>query len=196
MQPIPILRHVPHEGAGTIENSLTRAGLEFRYVDLYEDVPAELPLNGAPGLIVMGGPMNVDETDAYGFLAREIEWLRTAIDAGLPVLGICLGSQLVAKALGAKVVPNGVKEIGWYPLELTGEAADDPLLAGCPRRSTVFQWHGDTFELPTCAVQLARSPLCENQAFRYRQGVYALQFHIEVTAEMIETWLDEPGNRR
>jgi GMP synthase (glutamine-hydrolysing) len=113
---------------------------------------------------------------------------------GMPVLGICLGSQLLAKAAGARVYPNAVKEIGWYSLELTADAADDPLFARCPPNPTVFQWHGDTFELPPGATHLAQSAACRHQAFRIGQAAWGLQFHLEVTAEMIETWLTEPGN--
>ena len=114
---------------------------------------------------------------------------RLAMD--LPVLGICLGSQLLAKTLGARVYPNHVKEIGWYPVELTPAAADDPLFAQSGTR-TMFQWHGDTFDLPSGAVHLARSPACENQAFRYGRRAYGLQFHIEMTAAMIDDWLSVP----
>jgi GMP synthase (glutamine-hydrolysing) len=190
-----IIRHMPHEAGGTLESALGRAGLKFHYVDLYRETPARLPLDEASGLIVLGGPMNVDQTDEYPFLADDVRWIQQAIARGLPLLGICLGSQLLAKALGARVYPNGVKEIGWYPIELTPAAADDPLFAQSGGR-TVFQWHGDTFELPGGAVHLARSPLCENQAFRYGRNVYGLQFHIEMTAAMIDEWLSEKGNCR
>ena len=112
--------------------------------------------------------------------------------ADLPVLGICLGAQLLAKTLGARVYPNRVKEIGWYPIELTPAAADDPLFAQSGAQ-TVFQWHGDTFDLPAGAVHLARSPLCENQAFRYGHNAYGLQFHIEMTAAMIDDLAQRAG---
>ncbi len=110
-------------------------------------------------------------------------------------MGICLGSQLLAKTLGAKVYPGRRKEIGWYSVELTAAAADDRLFAQSGVR-TVFQWHGDTFDLPAGAVHLARSPVCENQAFRYGSNAYGLQFHIEMTAAMIDDWLTEAGNCR
>lgn len=186
---------MPHETLGTVQTALSAAGLPCRRVDLYRGAARRLPLDRVAGLVVLGGPMNVDETDSHPFLEHEIGWIREAVEAGLPVLGICLGAQLVAKALGAEVVPCAVKEIGWYPIELTPQAAEDRLFAGCGPAVTVFQWHGDTFELPPGAVRLARSDLCENQAFRYGSCAYALQFHIEVTAEMIEDWLDVPVNR-
>jgi GMP synthase (glutamine-hydrolysing) len=142
----------------------------------------------------MGGPMNVDETERYPALAHEVAWLQKAVEAEIPVLGVCLGSQLLAKALGARVYANRVKEIGWYDIELVSSAADDPLFAGSPQTINIFQWHGDTFDLPAGAVQLARSPQCENQAFRFGKSAYGLQFHLEVTAEIIDDWLGEPGN--
>jgi GMP synthase (glutamine-hydrolysing) len=190
-----IIRHMPHEAGGTLELALDRAGLEFCYVDLYRETPARLPLDEASGLIVLGGPMNVDQTDPYPFLADDVRWIQQALTKEMPLLGICLGSQLLAKALGARVYPNGVKEIGWYSIELTPAAADDRLFAQSGERS-VFQWHGDTFDLPGGAVHLARSRLCENQAFRYGRKAYGLQFHIEMTAGMIDDWLSEDGNCR
>ena len=190
-----ILRHMPHEPGGTLETALTDAGLGFRYVNLYREVPARLPLDGACGLVALGGPMNVDEVDRYPFLALDVQWIEQALAMDLPFLGICLGSQLLAKTLGARVYPNRVKEIGWYPVELTSAAADDPLFAQSGTRTT-FQWHGDTFDLPSGAIHLARSPACENQAFRYGQRAYGLQFHIEMTASMIDDWLGVPDNCR
>jgi GMP synthase (glutamine-hydrolysing) len=184
-----------HEPAGTLETALSNAGLGFRYVDLFQELPARLPLEEAGGLIVLGGAMNVDQTDRYPFLSREVAWIGQALDRELPLLGICLGSQLLAKTLGAKVYSAGRKEIGWYSVELTVAAADDPLFAQSGAR-TVFQWHGDTFDLPAGAVHLARSPVCQNQAFRYGRNAYGLQFHIEMTAAMIDDWLSEAGNCR
>jgi len=189
-----VLRHVAHEPMGTLEKHLGDVGLEYRYVDLFQSLPHRLPLDQAAALVVMGGPMNVDEQDQYPFLAAEVDWIRQAIQAETPVLGICLGAQLIAKSLGARVYANGVKEIGWYPLEVTADAADDRLFAGCQPVETVFQWHGDTFDLPAGATNLARSELCKHQAFRYGTSTYGLQFHVEVTPEIIDSWLAEPGN--
>jgi GMP synthase (glutamine-hydrolysing) len=189
MKPVVALRHVPREPMGALESVLHEAGLEFRYVDLFAPGPRSLNLDEVSALVILGGPMNVDEVDRYPHLAAEVEWIRETLRRELPVLGLCLGSQLIAKALGARVYANRTKEIGWYPIELLPAASDDPLFAGCGPVQTVFQWHGDTFDLPAGAVHLARSPLCANQAFRFGQRAWALQFHLEMTPAMVDDWL-------
>lgn len=188
-----ILRHMPHEPGGTLEDAFRQAGVDFRYFDLHKEIPTRLPLDEATGLVVLGGPMNVDEVQRYPFLTLDVQWIGQALEKNLPFLGICLGSQLLAKTLGARVYPNRVKEIGWYPLELLPAAASDPLFTQSGQRM-MFQWHGDTFDLPDGTVHLARSEQCENQAFRYGKNAFGLQFHIEMTGGMIEDWLTNPGN--
>ena len=145
-------------------------------------------------LVVLGGPMNVDETDTYPNLQTEVELIQEGIHRQMPILGICLGSQLIAKALGAQVKPNPAKEIGWYDVSLTEEGHQDPVFKHFADTETLFQWHGDTFDLPSNCVHLANSALCRNQAFRYGDNVYALQFHLEVDEPLINRWLTEPGN--
>jgi GMP synthase (glutamine-hydrolysing) len=194
MRVIAALRHVPHESLGSLESLIAAAGLTYKYVDQFAETPERIDLASLAGLIVLGGPMNVDQIDKYPFLAAELDLIRAAVAGETPVLGICLGSQLLAKAAGAGVYANAVKEIGWYPLELTSAAADDPLFADCPANPVVFQWHGDTFDLPPGATHLAQSTACRHQAFRVGRCAWGLQFHVEVTADMIETWLAEPGN--
>ncbi|MEN6406465.1 MAG: gamma-glutamyl-gamma-aminobutyrate hydrolase family protein [Thermoguttaceae bacterium] len=188
-----ILRHMVHEAGGTLEEALARAKLDFRYVDLYRSAPDQLPFDRASSLIVLGGAMNVDQVEQYPFLANETRWIQQAMSAKLPVLGVCLGAQLLAKSLGAKVYPNSVKEIGWHPVEFTAAAAGDPLFAQQGER-IVFQWHGDTFDLPIGATLLARSRTCKHQAFRFGRLAYGLQFHIEMTATMIDSWLKDTEN--
>lgn len=193
MRPVLVFRHVAHESLGVVELALREAGLVYSYLDLSHEAPRSFDPHQLAGLIVLGGSMNTDETDEYPFLLHEVNWIRAAVDHDLPVLGICLGAQLLAKSLGARVVRNAVKEIGWYEITRSPEATDDPLFAHFAPRETVFQWHGDTFELPAGAVQLANGELCAQQAFRYGRAAYGLQFHVEVTSEMIDCWLDEPS---
>ncbi len=193
MKPVLALRHVPHEDLGTIADAFRDAGIFIQTLNLFESVPFRFDPQEFAGLIVMGGPMNVDDTEDYPFLATEVDWIQAAIRHEMPVLGVCLGSQLLAKSLGAKVYPNGIKEIGWYPLSLLPTAVDDRLFGDLPSELNVFQWHGDTFDLPPGATHLAASRLCQQQAFRFNRSAYGLQFHLEVTAEMVEDWLCESG---
>ena len=172
MKPVLALRHVPHEGLGLLENIFYEHGVVHSVLDLPRGAPRNFQPECLAGLVVLGGPMNVDQTGQYPFLADEVHWIRQSLAAGLPVLGICLGSQLIAKALGARVQANGIREIGWYEIELTVDAATDPLFAGSAAKETVFQWHGDTFELPAGATLLATSPQCRNQAYRFGTNVY------------------------
>ncbi len=189
-----VLRHVPHEHLGTLANALRSNKLDYEYVNFYEDANLNISVDGSCALIILGGPMNVYETDRYPFLEMEDRLIKRAIDKEMPVLGICLGAQLIAKSLGAQVTKNREKEIGWYPLKVTDEGIKDNLFKHLSVDETVFQWHGDTFEIPNSAVRLAESPLCINQAFRFSPNVYGLQFHIEVTPHMVLEWLRVPEN--
>jgi GMP synthase-like glutamine amidotransferase len=194
MKPVLALRHVRHEGLGLLADILCERGLPYHTLDLPEQAPREFRPGQWSGLVVLGGPMNVDDVAHYPYLADEVGWIREAVASRLPVLGICLGSQLLAKALDVRVYPNHVKEIGWYTVDWTAGAADDALFTGCAASPYVFQWHGDTFDLPEGAILLATSPRCRNQAFRFGPCAYGLQFHIEVTSAVIAEWLSEPGN--
>lgn len=141
--------------------------------------------------LVMGGPMNVDETNRYPYLPVEKDLLANLIAWDRPVLGICLGAQLIARACGAKVYPKRPKEIGLYTVDITAEGKQDFLFCNMDNSLQVFQWHGDTFDLPPGAVRLARSERFENQAFRLGKRVYALQFHIEADLRIARQWKDQ-----
>lgn len=192
MKPLVAIRHVPHEGLGLLEDILHGAGLSFRYVDMFDRPDRKINLDRLAGLVVMGGPMNVDDVKNYPWLRWEIDWIQGAVERRIPLLGVCLGAQLLARACGADIYTNPVREIGWFDVQITEHAATDPLFREFRATERVFQWHGDTFDLPQGAIQLARSQLCEHQAFRYGDSAFGLQFHIEMTATLLESWLVEP----
>jgi GMP synthase (glutamine-hydrolysing) len=196
MRKILVFQHVAHELLGTLNPLLKDSGFRIRYVNFDRDPAARPSLDGYFGLVVLGGPMNVDQVDLYPFLAVEVELVAEALQRGMPVLGICLGAQLLARALGADVRPHHSKEIGWYQINPTAAGADDPVFAGMSDTEHIFQWHGDTFDIPSGAVHLASSPDCENQAFRYGDTAYGFQFHLEVDRPMVERWLTVPHNRQ
>ena len=189
MPTLLIIQHVRHEGLGTFESIFKRAGRALLKLDASDPDATWPQLDEFNGLVVMGGPQSVYEQARYPYLKREIAFLQEAITKRLPILGVCLGAQLLAAALGAKVTKNAQKEIGWYPLMREPDADGDPLCEPFGHTETVFQWHGDTFALPKGAVRLFSSPLAQEQAFRYRDNVYGLQFHIEVTEAMIRSWI-------
>ena len=193
MKPVIVLRHAPHVPIGSLEHVLAGAGVPWLPVDLFAESPKVLPLEAAAGLVILGGPMNVDEVEAYPFLLPELDWIREAVDRELPTLGICLGAQLLAKALGKRVYRNRVKEIGWYEVELLPAARDDRLFGGRGPVETVFQWHGDTFDLPDGAIHIARGPSCSHQAFRCGRSAYGVQFHVEMTPRLVDEWFGEPN---
>ena len=196
MKRLLVFQHVPYEILGTLHPLLKEAGFRIRYVNFGHHPDAEPDISRYHGLIVLGGPMNCDQSDRHHHLPREIEVIQDAIEQGKPVLGICLGAQLIARALGARVSKNETKEIGWYDLSPTVEGRNDPLFSKLDANQMIFQWHGDTFEIPKHAVHLATSPDCKNQAFRYRKNVYGLQFHLEVDEPMIHRWLHTPSMAR
>lgn len=171
-------QHVPFEGLGSIEPWLKKAGYEITGTRFFE-VP-ELPdLKEIDFLVVMGGPMSVNDEEKFPWLVAEKQFIWDAIAKNKPVLGICLGAQLIASALGAKVYPNKVKEIGWFPVY--GIQENDESVFKFSESITVFHWHGETFDLPSGATHLAKSIACENQAFQVGTSVMALQFHLETT---------------
>jgi len=195
MDRILVIQHVPHEGLGTFGDAIKRTGGSITFVDSTKAGVRWPAADAFDALVVMGGPQSVYEQARYPYLASEIQLLKSALKAKKPILGICLGAQLLAAALGAKVTKNPQKEIGWYPLMREPGADDDPLCEPFGQTETVFQWHGDTFSLPKGAARLFSSPLCDEQAFRYGENAYGFQFHVEVTAAMIRAWLRESANK-
>ncbi len=194
MSKIWVLQHTRCETLGTIADALEAEALAWQYVRVFEGkaVPAEI--GDAGGLIVMGGPMGVYEQDRYPHLKDELRLIKSALKAGKPILGICLGSQLLAAALGAAVAKGARKEIGWYPVRLAEAATQDRLLSAAPREFMALHWHGDVFAPPPGAINLASSELTERQAFRYGTNAYGLLFHLEMTATMIEELADTFGD--
>jgi GMP synthase (glutamine-hydrolysing) len=183
-----VLRHEVFEHLGLFADVLTARGIPFRYHDL-GDPPDREPFES---LIIMGGPMSAN--DPIPGLAWELDLIRQALESGTPMLGICLGSQLIAKALGARVYRNASLEVGWYPVHLTNAARTDPVFRNLPSPATFFHWHGETFDLLPGAEWLAYSDRCRHQAYRYGSNVYGIQFHPEITPEMIEDWTHQPVN--
>jgi len=196
MKSVLVLQHASHETLGSLEDVFAEQDLNWDCIPLYVKAPPRFAADSAAGMVVLGGSMSVDDVDKYPFLQPEVEWIREALREEIPLLGICLGAQLLAKAAGARVYANERKEIGWYEIERTPEALNDPLFSGCDEREVVFEWHGDTFDLPQGAALLARSQWCRHQAFRYGRCAWGLQFHVEMTVEMVERWLDHPESQR
>ncbi|HET6378204.1 MAG TPA: glutamine amidotransferase [Methylocella sp.] len=186
MKTAAVIRHVHFEDLGTFAEPLVEAGYHYQYYDIGRD---RLPDALAPDLlIVLGAPVGVYEDDKYPFLCGELDLLKARLANGAPTFGICLGAQLIAGALGAKVFPSGLKEIGWGPVDLTQAAASTPL--GHLAQTPVLHWHGDTFDLPPGAVHLASTAKCRNQAFGIGTNILGVQFHPEVDpAAGIEPWL-------
>jgi GMP synthase (glutamine-hydrolysing) len=185
-----VLKHISCEGPGRLADFSAERGVSLRVVDLErnERLPA---LDGFAALVVLGGPMNVDEEEKFPWLKAETALIREALGQELPILGLCLGGQLLAKAAGGRVTKNPVKEIGNFFVELTEEGKADPLFAGFGEEFPVFQWHGDTFSDLNGGVLLARSEACAHQAFRWGKNAYGLQFHMEVTEPMAHEWAHE-----
>jgi len=184
-----IIKHVETEGPGLIKYCLEQEKISYQILELKSGI--HLPkLDDFTHIFILGGPMNVYEEDRYPFLKDEDLFIKEAIQRGKSVLGICLGAQLIAKALGAKVFKAPVKEIGWYDVSLTRIGLRDPLFSILPKTFPVFQWHEDTFEIPKAGKLIATSNSIPHQAFRYGEKVYGLQFHIEVTEEMIQEWVE------
>lgn len=184
---VVVLQHVPFEGPAAIESWFAsrghRVAINRRWFG--EEVPDTAAVDV---LVVMGGPMSANDADQYPWLEPEISAIGAAIDAGVPVLGVCLGAQLIARALGATVRRAAEKEIGWWPVEFDARGTAHEwsgFTTSLPARATVMHWHGETFDLPAGASRIASSPTCENQGFLFGSNVVALQFHLESTSTSV-----------
>jgi GMP synthase-like glutamine amidotransferase len=189
-----VLQHIGCEHPGVFSEVMHERGVEAVAVELDRGEP--LPgRDEFDAVLAMGGPMGAGDEPDHPWLRAEKELIAETVEAGVPFLGVCLGVQLLAAALGAPVYAAERAEVGLLEVELTGDGREDPLFAGFDERFVSLQWHGDTFELPPGAVRLARSPLAENQAFRVGERAYGVQFHLEVTGEMAREWGEVPAYR-
>lgn len=187
---ILILQHTATEGAGMVLDWCVQNGAEVSYINLYEPQP-EFEVDASVQLVVvLGGPMSVNDESDYPWLKPEKRFIRQCLEASIPILGICLGAQLIASALGARVKANSESEIGWHKIEALAKQPDVFQLPTC---MPVFHWHGETFELPSHSVRLAKSAACANQGFQLGDKVIGLQFHPEITVDTMETWIADAG---
>ncbi len=192
---ILVFQHVPYEPLGTLDALLRESGFRIRYVNFGRQPDARPALDRYEALIVLGGPMNADQIDRYPNLRTEVKILEEAAERDMSILGICLGAQLLSKALGGSVSPNPRPEIGWYDVDVTDAGLSDPVLGAFGPRREVFQWHQDGIALPPSAVCLASSAVSPVQAFRYGEHAYGFQFHLEASRSLIERWLTVPDHQ-
>ncbi|UCF31345.1 MAG: type 1 glutamine amidotransferase [bacterium] len=188
-----IFQHDPFEGPGLIADMLEGRGIPFVVVEAHEDDPFPLSPAGYSGIVSLGGPMSANE-DLF-FLNREKAFLAEAGKRGIPILGVCLGAQLLASALGARIYPGEKPEVGWGEVRLTPEGGQDRILTGVDDVLPVLHWHGDTFDLPKDAVLLASTAEYPHQAFRWGDRAYGFQFHLEINEEMVRDWVKEDTAR-
>lgn len=186
-----VLQHAQSENLGIIADALNSRGVPFEYLRTFEGQAIPSGVDEAAGLIVMGGPMGVYETDRYPFLRQEMKLMEAFLKAERPILGVCLGSQLLAAALGAAVRKGRKKEIGWFEIQLNAAASQDSLWNGQRTPFVAYHWHGDIFDLPKGAVALASSDLTPVQSYRFGKAAYGVLFHLEVTENHIRKMLDE-----
>jgi len=187
MQEILIFRHAPHEGPGYLAEYLDRRKLPHRLIRIDQNDPIPTSLDGIPGIVLMGGPMSVN--DKLPWIPKVTRLIREAVEADRPVLGHCLGGQLISKALGGVITKNPVKEIGWLPVTTVQSSSTPNWLRALPDEFDVLQWHGETFSLPDGATHLLRSRDCANQAFVLGNTI-GFQCHIEMTSAMVREWVD------
>ena len=188
---ILIIKHIDIEGPGTLGDFLTERNIPFKIIDLGAGEAFPKDFKNIEAVVVLGGPMNVDEENKYPFLKKENFFIQEIVRREIPYLGICLGSQLLAKACAAKVVKSPVKEIGWYKIHLTKEGGADFLFQDFDSKVDIYQWHEDMFQVPERGKLLASGDGCPHQAFVVGKNAYGLQFHVEITDKSIKEWSEE-----
>lgn len=195
MRKLLVFQHVPLEPLGTLDRQFKDAGFRIRYVNFDRMPNARVDPARYHGLVVLGGPMAADDTDRYPNLNYEQDVIRRAQELGLPILGICLGAQLIAAAFGGKTRRGAAPEFGWVKVRPTDAGRDDRLIGHFSGPEPVYQWHADTFTLPRDAVHLAESDHCEFQAFRVNDHIYGFQFHLEADRSLIRRWVEAAERR-
>lgn len=185
-----VIKHVDEEGPGLFEKYLPENTVTI--LASREEFPEP---KSTDTVLIMGGPMGVYEKDEYPFINKELDFIRRCFDKNVKILGICLGAQMIAEALGGKVYKGNVKEIGWFEITHTEYAKTDALFNIFPEKLLVFQWHQDTFELPEESIRLAKNENYVNQAFKVGDNVYGLQYHIEVTEEILKEWFPDEAEK-
>jgi len=185
---VNVIRHLAFEDLASFTSVLQAKDIEINYVEAGYDDLTQIDAFSDELLVILGGPISVNDGTMFPFLETELDLLKQRIAADKPTLGICLGAQLIATALGAAVYAGENKEIGWYPLNLTEAGKDSALRYLSAEHCSMLHWHGETFDLPENAVLLASSELYENQAFSYGKNILALQFHPEITQRSMEKW--------
>lgn len=187
------LQHVPYERPGVIEEWIEENGHVLTRTQLYRS-PDFPDLSEVDFLVVLGGPMGAEDESEYSWLSREKAFVEEALENDIPVLGVCLGAQIIASVLGSDIYTAKYDEVGWFPIQLTEEGRNHPFLRAWPEEFDVFHWHGDTFDIPEGATHLVESSGCENQAFVYDDRALGLQFHVEMRPEDVEYMLEFGGD--
>ncbi|TDR48451.1 GMP synthase (glutamine-hydrolysing) [Tahibacter aquaticus] len=195
MSRLLVFQHVAAEPLGTLDRLIRQRGHRIKFVNFERHAEASPCVDRYRGLVVLGGPMNVEDRAHRAHLLTEMHAIEAALHQGKPVLGICLGAQLLAHVLGAPIRRQRDAEIGWYEVNTTAQGQADPVLAPLGTAAPLFQWHNYTFEIPRDAAHLAHSDSCANQAFRYGSNAYGFQFHLEANQALIERWLATPAYR-